>query len=760
MRRFFRLSSYPFWLKLLVIFALAAALLVLPGIVLMRSAIENIAFENGAAYVTQIGSSQAAAISSNINQAELSMTTFVTNPANLLPMTSMLIGEINSDVDLGLPSVRDDDIEDLFNRTILNPATTLYEYVRLVNRDGRVVASAALSTALGLASNNESDSDAFLQAQANTLAGQTSALTVTSTYGIGTIEYSRAIQWRDGSTLGYVIGRISNSRAIYPNLRFPREGFDGFSFLQSSTGVVLSPTERRFQVVGENTANLVNAGLSGATGTTAFNIEDTEFIGFYSAVRGTPLALVAQIQAADPLNAAAIQFDTRNFVVLLGGGLITVVLSLLIYTLIAPPLARLRRAADGIAVGDLETPIPETDRADEIGRLAGSMEAMRSTLNSQVTDLQQRIAARTRDIEATQDITRYALAERELERLMTRVVNLIVDRFPNIYHAQIFLLDSEHQFAVVRASTGPVGQELLRRGHRLAVGSISVIGQVTEQGRLILARDTSTSQVHRRNEFLPDTRAELAIPLQIGSETIGALDVQSKEPDAFNDDLIAVLQTMAEQLAIAIENARLFEENNRRAREIEAANRETTRRAWADFLLDQRRGEIVHAFGPADAESVSDVRQRAIREGRPVAGERTARNTIPVAVPIQLRGETLGVVEWELPAVSFSEDKLELARELVGRLAISLENARLFTESRRAAERERQVNQIAAQLTTQSSIDDILKTAVREIGQALGAPQVTIRMQGETPAASVRDSQEAAASQEHQPSQPVAEPAR
>jgi GAF domain-containing protein len=217
---------------------------------------------------------------------------------------------------------------------------------------------------------------------------------------------------------------------------------------------------------------------------------------------------------------------------------------------------------------------------------------------------------------------------------------------------------------------------------------------------------------------------------------------------------------MAEQLAIAIENARLFEENNRRAREIEAANRETTRRAWADFLLDQRRGEIVHAFGPADAESVSDVRQRAIRDGRPVAGERTARNTIPVAVPIQLRGETLGVVEWELPAVSFSEDKLELARELVGRLAISLENARLFTESRRAAERERQVNQIAAQLTTQSSIDDILKTAVREIGQALGAPQVTIRMQGETPAASVRDSQEAAASAEAQPSQPVAEPAR
>ena len=112
-----------------------------------------------------------------------------------------------------------------------------------------------------------------------------------------------------------------------------------------------------------------------------------------------------------------------------------------------------------------------------------------------------------------------------------------------------------------------------------------------------------------------------------------------------------------------------------------------------------------------------------------MVGALTERQTIPVAVPVQLRGQMLGAVEWEIPAAGLSEEKIELAQELANRLALSLDNARLFQESQRTTERERLVNSIATKLTAQTTINDILETAVREVGQALRAPQVSIRLQ-------------------------------
>jgi GAF domain-containing protein len=353
---------------------------------------------------------------------------------------------------------------------------------------------------------------------------------------------------------------------------------------------------------------------------------------------------------------------------------------------------------------------------------------MRQQVRSLLDDLEARVAARTRDINATQEISRYAATERNLQTLMDQVVDLILEKFPNIYHAQIFLLDNERLYAVLRASTGEPGQLLLARGHRLAVGSISVIGQVIDQQQVIVARDTAISQVHRRNEFLPDTRAELAIPLRVGNEVIGALDGQSKYRNAFPEDEITVLQTMADQIAIAIENARLYQESVRRLEEIEQTNRLATLRTWQEYVYGQRQRGISSRAGKATGNDLSELRRQAIVEGRVVIGTVSANGAVPVAIPIQLRGQTLGAVEWELPESDLSEEKLQLALELADRLAVSLDNARLFQESQRATERERIVNTIAAKLTPQTEISEILQTAVREVGQALRAPQVNIRL--------------------------------
>jgi len=180
--------------------------------------------------------------------------------------------------------------------------------------------------------------------------------------------------------------------------------------------------------------------------------------------------------------------------------------------------------------------------------------------------LLQETKRRAVQLQTSSDVGRVATSILDQETMLSQAVELIRDRF-GFYHVQIFLIDEAKQFAVLYKSTGKVGQRLLALGHKLAIGSQSVIGQVTHQRRSIVVRDTDSADANplRRNEFLPETRAELAIPLQVGDNLIGALDVQSTSPQAFTTEDIAVLETLAAQLAVAIQNARAFREQQETA---------------------------------------------------------------------------------------------------------------------------------------------------------------------------------------------------
>ncbi|HRF96833.1 MAG TPA: GAF domain-containing protein, partial [Aggregatilineales bacterium] len=265
-----------------------------------------------------------------------------------------------------------------------------------------------------------------------------------------------------------------------------------------------------------------------------------------------------------------------------------------------------------------------------------------------LSDLQERIAARVRDLQATQEVSRFAAIQREPQALMDRVVELIIEVFPNIYHAQIFLLDDDEQFAILRASTGEAGRNLLARGHRLQVGSQSVIGRCTDESRVVIARDTLESEVHRKNEFLLETRAELAIPLKIGEKIIGALDVQSKFRDSFNEEQVNILQTMSDQIAIAIENTRLYQESLRRLEELTISNRVATRGTWVEYMNYRREATLSSQFSMGSGTPQdTHLRDSVLQQGVAIIGQVTPHNTIPFAIPIQLRGQTLGAVEWE-----------------------------------------------------------------------------------------------------------------
>lgn len=158
---------------------------------------------------------------------------------------------------------------------------------------------------------------------------------------------------------------------------------------------------------------------------------------------------------------------------------------------------------------------------------------------------------------ASAEIGRLVTSSLELNAIFSRAVNLVKERF-GYYHAAIFIVEETGFHAELQEATGEAGEEMKKRGHSLRVGSKSTVGQATESGNAIIINDTSLDPIHKHNPLLPKTRAEAAIPLRIGNRIIGALDIQSTEVNAFTEEDVAILQLLADQIAIGIDNARSF----------------------------------------------------------------------------------------------------------------------------------------------------------------------------------------------------------
>ena len=219
------------------------------------------------------------------------------------------------------------------------------------------------------------------------------------------------------------------------------------------------------------------------------------------------------------------------------------------------PLAQLADITRRFAEGDFSQRAQVRSR-DEIGMLAQSFNGMAQELSGLYRSLEQKVDERTRQIHTAAEVARRITSTAKLDELLNRTVQLIVDQF-SFYQASIFMLDQRGKYAMLQASYGPAAKEMLARGHRLEVGSSSIIGWVTSNRQPRVASDVAEDPIHLRNELLPETRSEVGIPISIGNLVLGALDVQSTAPGAFGPDTIVMLQLIASQLAVAIQNVGL-----------------------------------------------------------------------------------------------------------------------------------------------------------------------------------------------------------
>jgi GAF domain-containing protein len=257
---------------------------------------------------------------------------------------------------------------------------------------------------------------------------------------------------------------------------------------------------------------------------------------------------------------------------------------------------------------------------------------------------------------------------------------------------------------------------MLKRGHRLRVGEQGIVGFVTSRGEPRIALDVGHDAVFFDNPDLPNTRSELALPLKISDKIIGALDLQSTEESAFNNDDISVLAILADQVAIAIQNARSAESAKRALLEAEVATKQLSGEAWKEYSeKTQARGYRYDGVRPEPLNN----REKSLVEEKD-----------SLTVPITLRGQTIGRLKLKPSdaARKWTDDERAIIESTAERVALAMESARLLDEAQKRAARESFLSEMGAKLGTSFQLDSILRDTVEELGQTLKGSTVSFQL--------------------------------
>lgn len=366
----------------------------------------------------------------------------------------------------------------------------------------------------------------------------------------------------------------------------------------------------------------------------------------------------------------------------------------------------------------------------QLNELQASLE---QRVNERTVELQQANQInerRARQFQALAEVTKIISSIQNLETLLPRITEVVSEQF-NIYHSGIFLLDNKKEFAMLRAANSFGGRKMLERGHKLQVGQTGIVGFVTATGQPRIALDVGADAVFFNNPDLPNTRSEMTLPLRYAGEIIGALDVQSTEPNAFSQDDVDVLFTLADQVAVAINNAKTIEEAQKSLTEAQTAIRKSTLEAWQ--VLRPRNLKIgmelkESQVKPLDNPLRGDHIQEALETG--ITSILSSGNQTNLAIPIRLRGKVVGVVNiGTRQKKELSQDEVEIAELIAERLSLAIENATLLQAAQYRADLERVTTDITSRISESTRFETILQTAAQELSKALGGSDVLVQIE-------------------------------
>jgi GAF domain-containing protein/HAMP domain-containing protein len=610
---------------------------------------------------------------------------------------------------------------------VIEQTNNKYEEALLMDIGGNVV----LSTLPDSVGRNYENKTFFRQ---GLLKPFSTTVTDVAEFGPKSFLVSEAIKDNTGKAVG-VIALRSKFDVFEQIVEQPSgTGVEDETYLIGESLIPLSRTLAQSEGITSKAAlNAINGRQSGYD--TYQNYANVSVLGAYRWLPGLRAGVISEVAGSKAL------LDTIYLIAtIFAVGFIAIMLAMIaVYQTartISTPITSLANTAGQLSTGDLSSR-STLQRSDEIGQLSNSFNAMADRLQEFISGLEKKIAERTRDIQrqavrlrVASEISRDAATSTELKELLNRSAQLIRERF-GFYHSGIFLLDDNREFAILSAASSDAGRLMMETGFKLRIGE-GIVGYVAQMGESRMALDTGADMIFSKNPMLPATRSELSLPLKVYSRVIGVLDVQSDLQNAFSDDDIATLQIMADQLAVAIERTRVYQDSQDSLRELKRSYQGYTEESWNN-LVRSRNFVSGYTFEGVSVRPLATMPGEAVeifKTGTPlmITDSTGRQKTTKLSIPVKIRGETIGMIGLNIKGETVPEDTIAMIEEIISRLGVALETSRLVYESQQLADRERAVSEASARIGSSINFDDILRSAVEELGKIMGESEVIVQL--------------------------------
>ena len=629
--------------------------------------------------------------------------------------------------------------------------------------------------------------------------------------GTGLIVTASTPVYSKGGFFKGVIGIDMQLARISENISQIKIGETGFAFLVDKTGRILAMPPEGYTLLGlqpeevpvnespketilgkgsKDLQAVMNRLVSGESGLSTVVINNVEtYIVFapldtpgYSLAVMVPTselngAIVTSRQETQSATTSAFQVAAFILIGLLVGAIL---LSLGVSQIITAPLTRLTQTAEQITSGDFSARAA-IETQDETGILATAFNRMADQLREFIATLEGRVADRTKALATSTEVSRRLSAIFNRKELVAEVVNQVKNSF-GYYHAQIYFYDKAKENLVMAGGTGKAGEMMLAQFHKVAKGR-GLVGRAAETNEPVLVSNTTLDAEWLPNALLPETRSEVAIPISIGDKVLGVLDVQHNITDGLQREDVDSLQSIANQIAIALQNIQSTEIVTKRAAELQTvAAISTTAATISDIQkmlesvvhLTQRGFGLYHAHVfiynenmerleivacgykegdehegthgtatiPLEQEQSLVARAARTRQAVIVNDVRSDPGWLPnpllpdtaseLAVPMIVGDQLLGVLDVQSDHVNaFTDEDASIQTTLASQVATAVQNARSFSQSQRQAERETAVNLITQKIQNAPTVEAALQIAARELGHALGMRQTQVSLDPE-----------------------------
>lgn len=556
---------------------------------------------------------------------------------------------------------------------------------------------------------------------------------VNPTTGVPELVMATAYRNSDNAILGAVMFSMPLT-TLNDQIASQRIGETGFVYMVDERGYLVShPGLGSGEVNPNEFAFVAPVDYARRQGAGVLDFTDLQGDSWFAYVM--PLendwVIVAQQQAEEVLAPA---INARNFAIgtITVSGLVLLFLTWATMRQAFEPFKSLTDTAQAIARGDLRRVAP-VESEDEFGTLARSFNSMTAQLVELIDNLELRVQERTQDLErrtmqlkAATEVGRAVATLHDLDRLLSIVTRLISESF-GFYHVGIFLLDNTGENAVLRAANSEGGQRMLEKGHVLKVGQQGIVGYATQRREPRIALNVGEDSAHFVNPYLPETRSEMALPLIVGGQLLGALDVQSRHENAFSQHDVETLQVLADQVAIAISNANLVAQTQELLESERRAYRDITRMNWREFSRAQHTAGYVRTNSGLDPiEYLAPLTASShLNEAKVDAADPQL-----LVTPVIVRGEVIALLRTRKPeyAGGWAPSEIAILTELANQLALALESARAYHETQIRATQERIASQITADIRQNLDLESMLRTATREVRRSMGLSKVLIQI--------------------------------